>query len=181
MTNPSTDWTVKIKTGAVDGTLALTLADDDSLLDNGTGLKPLNGAGAGTVYGTMLDVQKTSPTLVAIERAFGAKRGTNDSTVVFKVTFSLAVNGVDPTDFAITCSDPAASVSSVDTIGNVAYVICNTGTAIGSFQLSVKSTATITNAVGLGYAVGAPSPNEDYYILSVAPAPTAVNTNWMLY
>jgi hypothetical protein len=125
-------------------------------------------------------VDKTSPTLVSVQRAFGAARGTNGTDVVFEVTFSDIVTGVDADDFAIACSDATADVSSVAAIGNTALVVCNVKAAIGSYALSVKPAATMTNRLGLGYVPGTPSPNEDYFILTQAPSPTSAGT-WTLY
>jgi hypothetical protein len=66
--------------------------------------------------------------------------------------------------------------------GNVAYVICDVGAALGPFQLSVIPAATVTNLVGLTYVPGTPNPNEDYYITENVPRPTRVDRDtWTLY
>jgi hypothetical protein len=130
----------------------------------------------------MIEVDKTSPTLVAIQRAFGCRRQTNETQVVFEVTFSDAVEGVDPADFAVACSDPAAGVAEVIGAGNAAYVVCDVAAALGPFQLSVIPAATVTNLVGLTYVPGTPNPNEDYYIYENVPRPTCVDSDtWTLY
>jgi hypothetical protein len=176
-TNASTAYTVEITTGG-DGTLALTLNDDDAIMDLADA--PLNGAGASVIYGPMIEVDKTAPTVVAIQRAFGAARGTNETVVIFKVTFSDIVTGVDADDFAIACTDLTADVASVAAVGNTALVVCNVKAAVGPYALSVKTAATMTNRVGLAYATGTPDPNEDYYIFTQTPPPTSAGT-WTLY
>jgi len=180
--NPSTAYTVEITTGG-NGTLALTLNDDDTILKASTNA-PLNGANAGgseLIYGPVIEVDKTAPTVVAIQRAFGATRGTNAATVTFKVTFTDIVTGVDASDFAIACSDATADVASVSTLGNTALVVCNVKAAVGPYALSVKTAATITNRVGLGYETATPDPNEDYYILTQAPQTSVETWSWTLY
>jgi len=177
--NPSTAYTVEITTGG-DGTLALTLNDDDTIMKASTDA-PLNGAGSSVIYGPMIEVDKTAPTVVAIQRAFGAARGTNGTDVVFEVTFSDIVTGVDADDFTIACSDATADVASVATLGNTALVVCNVKAAVGPYALSVKTAATMTNRVGLAYATGTPDPNEDYYILTQAPQTSVETWSWTLY
>ena len=178
VTNPSTAWQVQIATGD-SGTLNLGLTDDDSILSV-VGAKKLNGTGSATLYGNMVTVDKTSPTLVSVQRAFGAKRGTNASSVVFLVTFSEPVSGLDIGDFTVTSSGTGTAVRSATVIGGLAYVVCDVGTTIGPFALSVKTAATMSDSFGRGYVEGAPDPNEDFYILSVAPGETAAQT-WSLY
>jgi hypothetical protein len=178
-TNASTAYTVEITTGG-DGTLALTLNDDDAILKASTDA-PLNGTGLSVIQGPMIEVDKTSPTLVSVQRAFGAARGTNETTVIFQVTFSDIVTGVDAGDFTIACSDATADVVSVATLGNTALVVCNVNAAVGSYALSVKTAATMTNRVGLGYVTGTPDPNEDYFILKQAPQTSVETWSWTLY
>ena len=179
-TETSKTYEVTIHTGG-DGTLALTLDDDDTILRDSTGA-PLNGVGSAVIWGPMIEVDKTSPTLVAIQRAFGCRRQTNETQVVFQVTFSDAVEGIDPADFAIACSDRDAGVAEVIGAGNAAYVVCDVGAALGPFQLSVIPAATVTNLVGLTYVPGTPNPNEDYYITETSPSPTRVDSDtWTLY
>jgi len=175
--NPSTAYTVEITTGG-DGTLALALNDDDAIMDLTDA--PLNGTGSSVIHGPTIEVDKTAPTVVAIQRAFGAARGTNETTVIFEVTFSDIVTDVDADDFTIACSDATADVASVAALGNTALVVCNVKAAVGPYALSVKTAATMTNRVGLDYATGTPDPNEDYYILTQAPSPTSAGT-WTLY
>jgi len=175
-TNASTAYTVEITTGG-DGTLVLTLNDDDAIMDLADA--PLNGAGSSVIYGPMIEVDKTAPTLVSIRRAFGAARGTNETTVIFEVTFSDIVTDVDADDFAIACSDATADIDTVAAVGNTALVVCNVKAAVGPYALSVKTAATMTNRVGLGYETATPDPNEDYFILTQAPL-TSVGT-WTLY
>jgi hypothetical protein len=177
-TNNSTAWTLKVLTGG-DGTLGVALTDDDSIVSV-VGAKKLNGTGNATLYGNMIDVEKTSPTLVSIQRAFGVKRGSADPVVIFQVTFSQPVTNVTPSDFEVTASGTGFAPANVVVLNGTAYVSCTTGTAIGPFSLSVKDNKTITNAKGLKYVPGTADPNEDFYILSVAPGQTAAQT-WSLY
>jgi len=177
--NPSTAYTVEITTGG-DGTLTLTLDDDDAIMNAWTDAL-LNGAGSSVIQGPMIEVDKTSPTVVSIQRAFGAARGTNETTVIFEVTFSDIVTGVDAADFAITCSDATADVASVAALGNTALVVCNTKAAVGPYALTVKTAATLTNRVGLDYATGTPDPNEDYFILTQTPQTSVETWSWTLY
>ena len=142
--------------------------------------KVLNGTntgGAVLLYGNTLIVDKTPPTVVSIKRAFGAPWKTVSPSVLFEVTFSDAVTGVDAADFTLNTAD--VTINRVSGAGNTWYVNCLTGTYTGELSLAVKSDATLENAVPAGYVAGTPDPNQTY-LVGAAPVPTAASS-WMLY
>ena len=61
------------------------------------------------------------------------------------------------------------------------YPAATVAAAVGPYALSVKTAATITNRVGLGYETATPDPNEDYYILTQAPQTSVETWSWTLY
>jgi hypothetical protein len=102
--------------------------------------------------------------------------------VIFEVKFDDAVTGVDAGDFALTNSDPSATISTVAAIdADTVYVICDTGTAYGVFGLVLSPTAAITDQMARTVAApGAPDPLEHFVVLMNPAVPTAV-MDWMLY
>jgi len=179
-TNPSTAFTVDILPGG-EGPLCLALTDNDQISKGNDPTAKLNGDGTGVLYGNTTEVDTTTATLVSIKRAFGAPLTTFETIVIFEVKFDDAVTGVDLSDFALTTTDATATISTIAAIdGDTVYVICDTGTARGTFGLVLSPTAAITDQMTRTVASpGAPDPLEYFVILNPA-VPTAV-MDWMLY
>jgi len=183
-----TTYTVTVGTGTGDGTIRLDVVDDDSVVNAG-GL-PLGGTGVGNggyTSGQVYAVDKTPPTVASITRATSSP--TTAASVSFVVTFSEAVTGVDPADFALTTTGlTGASVASVlgcpvMTPSTSCVVNVTTGTATGcaSARLDLADDDTIVDTAanalgGAGAGNGNFTSGESYTIdrenPSVAP-PTA--------
>jgi hypothetical protein len=74
---------------------------------------------------------------------------TNAATVNFRVTFSVPVSGVDPSDFAIVPTGiNGASIASVSGSGTTWNIFVNTGTGDGTLGLNVVDDDTILDAGG---------------------------------
>ena len=88
-----TAYIVAVNTGTGDGTLQLDLVNNGSITDLST--NPL--AGTATITGPSYTIRKTPP--VVLSMTSGATSPTNAATIVFTVTFSESVTGVDASDF----------------------------------------------------------------------------------
>ena len=92
----------------------------------------------------------TVPTATSINRQ-SPTSPTNDSSVVFRVTFSEIVTGVGPADFALTVTGTLASVA-VDAVGPVSGSVYDvtvlTGTGDGTIRLDLVDNDSIADLAG---------------------------------
>jgi alpha-tubulin suppressor-like RCC1 family protein/uncharacterized lipoprotein YmbA len=157
-------YVVTVSTGSGSGTLQLTIPTTASITDDaGNALDNL--PFAGETY----DIDKTAPTVVSALRA--DPNPTNAASVDFSVTFSEVVTGVDSADFGlVTGGDLSGTlVSGVSGAGSAYTVTVDTGTGSGALQLTVPTTATITDDAG--NALGSlPFAGEAYDIDKTVPA-----------
>ncbi|MFO0804222.1 MAG: Ig-like domain-containing protein [Gemmataceae bacterium] len=147
VTGGGTTWTVTVNTGTGDGTIRLDLTDNDSIIDAAT--NKLGGTGNGNgdfTTGAVYTIDKTAPTVTSIVRA-GANP-TNAAQVMFTVTFSEAVTGVGPSDFALTGLGTASIFSVSGDSGNTRTVIVDTGSGDGTIRLDLVDDDSIIDASG---------------------------------
>lgn len=92
-----------------------------------------------------------APAVVSINRYDPATSGTGATSVVFRVTFSTPVTGVDAADFAVaTTNGVTGAVSTVVQHSAYAYNVTVTGiNGTGSVRLDVAAGATITGPGGV--------------------------------
>jgi autotransporter-associated beta strand protein len=105
----------------------------------------------------VVTVEATPPTVVSINRQNPATASTNTPTVIFRVTFSEQVSGVDTSDFELTLTGTATgAVSSVSAANGTTIDV--TVAAIdgnGTLRLDLKAAGTgITDAAGNAIAGG---------------------------
>jgi hypothetical protein len=88
------------------------------------------------------------PTILSIQRV--GLNPTNETSLKYTVTFSEAVNGVDPADFVVSSSGAVsgAAVSGIDGSGTVYTVTVSSGKGLGTLRLDVPDTAVINDGVG---------------------------------
>lgn len=113
------------------------------------------------------------PTITSIERQTPALETTNADTLVYRVTFSEAVTGVDASDFAV--SGTTASVSSVVSAGGNAYELTLSGGDLSDLNatvtLSLASGQNITDSAGNTLSNTTPGTNQVTYIVdNTAPS-----------
>lgn len=113
------------------------------------------------------------PTITSIERQTPALETTNADTLVYRVTFSEAVTGVDTADFAV--SGTTASVSSVVSAGGNAYELTLSGGDLSDLNatvtLSLASGQNITDSAGNTLSNTTPGTNQVTYIVdNTAPS-----------
>lgn len=153
-------YTVTVGGLAGQGTVGVTVVDDDSIHDVLTDFAqdhPLGGPGAGNgdFAGPTRPVDRAAPTVTSITRT-GSVIATGP--VTFKVTFSESVRGVDARDFTLAAGAPTgARIIRVTGSGSTYTVTVNPGTGAGSVRLDLVDNNSIIdlagNALG-GQAVG---------------------------
>ncbi|MCW3108497.1 MAG: Cadherin domain protein, partial [Segetibacter sp.] len=120
-------------------------------------------------------VEAVPPTVSSINRQTPGTSLTNASTLVYRVTFSESVTGVDITDFALTATGTAAgTIASVSSSsGTTIDVTVNTVTGDGTLRLDMNASGTgITDVPGNplsgGFATG-----QTYSLDHTSPAITS--------
>ena len=179
--------------GTASGTVASVSPGSGTIIDvtvnsisgDGTLRLDLNGAGTGITdgFGNVISgaftsgqayiVDTTLPSVVSINRHSPAGEITNSTSVIYRVTFSEAVNGVDENDFALTgtASGTIASVSSSGTTTDVTINISSNGTLGLDFNASGTGiTDAAGNAISGGYTGG-----QTYTIDTIAPSVISIN------
>jgi hypothetical protein len=188
----NTAYEVTVNTGNGNGTLALQLVDRDTILKQTTDV-PLGstGLGNGNLLGPAYTIDKTSPSVAAINLLDNSPTG--EATARFRVVFTQDVTGVTLDDFQAAGSGGISgtsilSVTPIDLTSAGAArnfdVLVNTGSGDGSVGLNVLDNDSIRNDlnVALGGS-GASNGNvvgPTYTVIKSAPlvasiTPTGLN------
>ena len=121
-------------------------------------------------------VDTTSPSVISIVRQPPSGGTTNAVSVIYRVTFSESVTGVDIADFTLTTTGTAAgTIASVSSpSGTMIDVTVNTITGNGSLRLDLKSSGTdildaAANTIDGGYECG-----QIYTIDNTAPSVSSI-------
>lgn len=155
----TTGWTDV--TGARASTLTLDSAqvgkfvrDKVSFTDNGGTLETLFSAA------TSSSIAGVVPQVNSINRAGAAAVSGSASSVVYNVTFNVAVSGVDTSDFVLTPTNTASgTISAITGSGSTYQVTVNGLAGDGDLRLDLKSSGTgivsgSSTAIGGGYTAG---------------------------
>ena len=125
-------------------------------------------------------VDQTPPVVNSVVRQAPLTASTSATTVTFRLTFSEAITGLDPTDLIVVTGGTASGVlapTAITAVGNsvgVYDVEVSNITGAGSLRLDVKATGTgITDAAGNSLAGGYTS-GESYTITQNAPTLSSV-------
>jgi hypothetical protein len=154
VTGSGTTYTVTVNTGTGNGTIRLTVKDNDTIKDEAG--NPLGGVGLNNgkyTTGQWYSIYKTTPTIVSLVAA--SPNPTNAATVDYTLTFSEPVRNLNATDFSLTLTGgtTGASVVSVTAVGTgyaKTYTITvNTGTGNGTLRLDLGDNDTITSLSGI--------------------------------
>jgi hypothetical protein len=129
------------------GDLRLDLIDDDSIIGGGLSLGAA-GVGNGSFQGQTYTVHQAFPFVVSIERA--SPSPTQASSVGFTVTFTAAVTGVDPSDFAlVNTGTVAAALPQVAPVSTSVYTVTVGGiTGNGTLGLNLVDDGSIRDLAG---------------------------------
>lgn len=142
-------YTVTISGVHGNGTLQLNLVDHDTIVD-GSGT-PLGGTGLanGSFAGQAYTILQTFPTVLSINRGTPPGPNTVDNSVIFAVTFSEAVTGVDPTDFALALGGVTATTPVAVSGSGAVYNVTVSGiSGTGTLGLNLVDDGSIKDAAG---------------------------------
>ena len=118
----------------------------------------------------------TPPTISSIERHNPAVENTDSQTLVYRVTFSENVTGVDATDFALSSgSTGTGSMASLTGSGDT-YHVTVSATQDGTYNLDLSSGHEITDTASNPLADTAPTGADETYTVSTVPADTTPPT-----
>ncbi len=121
-----------------------------------------------------IDADSTAPTVTSIERSNPASQVTNSQTLVYRVTFSESVTGVDAADFVLSQdSTGTGSMASLTGSGGT-YHVTVSATQDGTYNLDLSSGHGITDTARL--ADTAPTGTDQTYTVSIVPADTTPPT-----
>ena len=128
-----------------------------------------------TVSTTVTD--STAPTLASIERYSPADQNTDSQTLVYKVTFSEDVTGVDTGDFVLSQgSTGTGSTASLTGSGSVYYATVSAAQD-GTYNLDLVSSGHgITDSAGNPLSSPAPTGADHTYTVSATPADATAPT-----
>ena len=121
-------------------------------------------------------VTNNAPSLTSFTRQTPTASPTNLDTLVFRATFSTAVNNVNTADFTVngTTTATVATVTSVS--GSVFDVTVSGGNLAnfnGSVGLNLSVAQNITDALGNALPSAEPATDESYAVDNVAPSVTS--------
>lgn len=171
-------YTLTVNNVTGDGTLGLNLVDDDSIVNgNGVALGGVGtlGSGNGSLTGPTYTLDNTAPTLTSFTRQPAATSPTNADALIFRATFSEAVQNVNDADFAVTGT--TAGIVEVTGSGAVYDIIVAGGDLAnfnGTVGLDLAIAPTITDQGGNALTVDEPATDETYIVDNTAPTVTAV-------
>ena len=165
---------------AQDGTYNLDLVSSghgitDSASNPLTNTAPTGTDHTYTVSATVTD--STAPTLASIERYSPADQNTDSQTLVYKVTFSEDVTGVDTGDFVLSQgSTGTGSTASLTGSGSVYYATVSAAQD-GTYNLDLVSSGHgITDSAGNPLSSPAPTGADHTYTVSATPADATAPT-----
>ena len=165
---------------AQDGTYNLDLVPSghgitDSASNPLTNTAPTGTDHTYTVSATVTD--STAPTLASIERYSPADQNTDSQTLVYKVTFSEDVTGVDTGDFVLSQgSTGTGSTASLTGSGSVYYATVSAAQD-GTYNLDLVSSGHgITDSAGNPLSSPAPTGADHTYTVSATPADATAPT-----
>ncbi len=118
----------------------------------------------------------TPPTVSSIERHDPTSENTDSQTLVYRVTFSENVTGVDAADFALSPgSTGTGSIASLTGSGSQ-YLVTVSATTDGTYNLDLSPGHEITDTASNPLADTAPTGADHTYTVSTTPADTTPPT-----
>jgi len=123
-------------------------------------------------------IDTTPPGLSAIARQDSAPTLTHSDSLVFTITFSEVVQGVDAADFTVN-GTTTATVSTVEGSGSTYTVTVSGGdlaTFNGTVGLNLAGSQNITDLAGNALPDGEPTPDETYTLDNILPTILGVNS-----
>ncbi len=167
-------YTVTAGSGTGDGTLGLTLVDNDSIVDPSANRLGGTGLGNGNFTGQTYTIDKTVPS-VAISQALGQVDPTNTNPINFTVAFSEAVTGFAANDISFAGSTVGGALTAVVTGAGPTYNVAVSGmTGTGDVVASVLAGAA-TDAAGNASLVSTSTDNSVTFNSNASPTALSIN------
>ena len=156
-----------------DGTFNLNIAGGHNIEDlAGTGLSSVTPTGADQSY----TVDRTAPAVTSIVGNNPSGELTSESTLVFEVTFSESVTGVDQTDFVLSSGGTGAgSVTGLAGSGSQ-YLVTVSAAQDGTYNLDVTQDSGIADTADNPLSSPTPTGADHTYTVNAIPADTAAPT-----
>ena len=156
-----------------DGTFNLNIAGGHNIEDlAGMGLSSVTPTGADQSY----TVDRTAPSVTSIVGNNPSGELTSEPTLVFEVTFSEDVTGVDQTDFVLSSGGTGAgSVTNLAGSGSQ-YLVNVSAAQDGTYNLDVTRDSGITDAADNPLSSPAPTGADHTYTVSAIPADATAPT-----
>ena len=172
-----------ISAGMTEGGFTITSTDDGLVEENETILIDISAILNGIESGdqqviTVIINDDTAPAVASILRKQPLGSLTNASNLVYRVTFSKIVTGVDTNDFAlVTSGTVSASIISVSSVSGAIYdVTLSSVSGSGSLRLDLNAGGTgICDSAGNAIAAAAFTSGEIYTVDQQAPTVLSVN------
>ncbi len=171
-----TTYSVNVSTGSGSGDIRLDFLDNNSIF-NLSGI-PLGGNNIGDGNfdrGETYTIDKTPPSVSAISRS--ALDPTSAESVMFTISFTEDVSGLDTSDLTLTTSGEIsnAGITDLSGSGSMYTVTAATGTGKGTLRLDLLDNDSIVDAVGNplgGVGAGNGSFSGDTYTINKDRADT---------
>ena len=157
---------------ALNGPVGLDLAGAQNITDLADNALPAGEPVTDEVYTV---ANATVPVLTDIERLAPATETTGSGTLVFRVTFSETVQGVDTTDFVVNGGTTATvtNVIAANNSNNRIYEVTVSGGNLAAFEgtvsLALAAQQDITSLANVPVPVAVPSNNNETYTAIDAP------------
>ncbi len=170
------DITVNAITGT--GTLGLDLKSSGTGIMDAAGNIIPGGFTSGESY-TIEQADVTAPSVQSIDRFSPTTQSTSTTSVVFRVTFSENVSGVDVNDFSLTATGTVqGTINSVNGSGGTYDVTLGSLSGSGDIRLDLKGSGTgivdaAGNAISGGYTAG------QIYSISIITDPNPVGESFV--
>ncbi|MEI6945613.1 hypothetical protein V9K67_00320 [Paraflavisolibacter sp. H34] len=141
-----TAWDVTVRSVSGNGSLRLDVRS------TGSGITDIatNGLNGGFTGGQAYTLDQAAPVVAGIVRQSPQDETTNAPSIVWRVTFSEKVTGVDPSDFSLatlsgTASGSITSVAAVGTAGTTFDITAGSVVTYSTVRLEVKTDGGITD------------------------------------
>ena len=163
---------------AQDGTYNLDVTQDSGIADAADNpLSSTTPTGADHTYTVnTIPADTTAPTVASIVRSDPAEATTSERTLVFGVTFSEDVTGVDLSDFALSSGGTGTgSVTNLTGSGSQ-YLVSVSATRDGTYNLDITQDSGIADAADNPLSSTTPTGADHTYAVNTIPADTTAPT-----
>ena len=163
---------------AQDGTYNLDVAPGNDIADGAdNSLSGINPAGADHTYAvSIIPADTTAPTITSIERSDPAEEAASVQTLVFSVTFSENVTGVDRADFVLSPGSTGTGNVTGVTGSDSQYLVTVSAAQDGTYNLDVAPGNDIADGADNSLSGINPAGADHTYAVSIIPADTTAPT-----